>query len=97
MGYVLLAGRADDGWLTAARAAVGELGLSLDAHVVGAGDVGDPDAAFPDAYGISTSGAVLIRPDGVVGRRAVDGDGASETAVREVLAQLLCRNDQPGG
>ena len=75
-----------------ARAAADEIGLALDAQVVGAGDLQDPEAAFPDAYGITAAGAVLVRPDGVVGWRAVDGAGASDgNALRDVLTRLLCR------
>ncbi len=95
--YVLLAASAGEAWQAAAVAAADEAGLALDAHVIGAGELQDPEAAFPDAYGISGAGAVLVRPDGIVAWRAVDGAGASEATVRRVLTQLLCRSDQTGG
>jgi hypothetical protein len=34
---------------------------------------------------------VVVRPDGVVGWRAVDAADASSQAFRDVLASLLCR------
>ena len=95
--YVLLAASGGGAWRDAAVAAAGGLGLPLDAYVVGGDEVADPSVGFPDAYGISAAGAVLVRPDGIVGWRAADDSGASETTARAALAQLLCRNDQPGG
>ena len=52
---------------------------------------------FADAYGITGAGAVLVRPDGVVGWRALDGTGASPATVHDVLRTLLCRSDRTGG
>jgi putative polyketide hydroxylase len=67
-----------------------EVGVPLDSHVIA-----DPE--FADAYGISAAGAVLVRPDGIVGWRAADDTGASEAAVQEALSALLCRNERTGG
>jgi 2-polyprenyl-6-methoxyphenol hydroxylase-like FAD-dependent oxidoreductase len=96
-GYVLLAGSAGGAWHDVAVAAADGLGLPLDAYVVGSDEVADSDGGFADAYGISVAGAVIVRPDGIVGWRAADGTGASEATMREVLTALLCRNDQSGG
>jgi putative polyketide hydroxylase len=82
--FVLLAGPGGDAWQGAALAAAQELGVQVDCHVIG-----DPE--FADAYGITASGAVLVRPDGVVGWRAAEADGASEDTMRGTLASLLCR------
>ncbi len=93
--YVLLAASAGEAWQSLARAAAADIGLPLDAHVVGAGELRDPAGAFPDAYGIGRGGAVLVRPDGVVAWRAVEGGvesgGASQETMRATLASLLCR------
>src|SRR5262249_48387215 len=67
----------------AAPAAARELGVALDAHVVGGPDLADPGGCFPGAYGISPSGAVLVRPDGFVGWRAADAAAAPEHALRQ--------------
>lgn len=89
--FVLLAGPGGGSWEVAARGAAFQLGLALDAHVVGGGELLDPSHAFTDAYGVGATGAVLVRPDGVVGWRARDRDLASESSVRAVLAALLHR------
>jgi 2-polyprenyl-6-methoxyphenol hydroxylase-like FAD-dependent oxidoreductase len=89
--YVLLSAPGGEAWHGATVAAAGEIGLPLDAYVVGGDELADPDGGFADAYGVSGSGAVLVRPDGIVAWRAVDGAGASESASHEVLTALLCR------
>jgi hypothetical protein len=88
---VLLAGPEGEAWHGAAVAAAAELGLGLDAHVVGGDELVDPAGGFAAAYGLSGAGAVLVRPDGIVGWRATDAAGASEATAREVLTALLCR------
>jgi 2-polyprenyl-6-methoxyphenol hydroxylase-like FAD-dependent oxidoreductase len=90
-GFVLLAGPAGEAWQDAAARAAHDLGAPLDAYVVDGGELRDPSGAFADAYGISASGAVLVRPDGFVAWRAPDATGASEAAVHSVLALLLLR------
>ncbi|MBV9680900.1 MAG: hypothetical protein JO046_03855 [Solirubrobacterales bacterium] len=87
--FVLLLAPGGEGWRGAVGAAASELGLPLEHHVI-------PDQQFPDAYGITGAGAVLVRPDGFVAWRAADGTGASERAAREVLRTLLCRKDEGG-
>jgi hypothetical protein len=43
---------------------------------------------FPEAYGITREGAVLVRPDGIVGWRSVGADASEElpSALRTILA-----------
>jgi 2-polyprenyl-6-methoxyphenol hydroxylase-like FAD-dependent oxidoreductase len=91
--FVLLAGPEGGAWRDAAPAAAAGLGVALDAHMVGRGDLADPGGCFPGAYGISPSGAVLVRPDGFVGWRSADAAGAPEQALRQALQTLLCRGD----
>jgi 2-polyprenyl-6-methoxyphenol hydroxylase-like FAD-dependent oxidoreductase len=57
-------------------------GAEVDVHRLGGDD-------FHEAYGISSSGAVLVRPDGYVGWRAGDNTDASEKVAARVLASLL--------
>jgi hypothetical protein len=59
-------------------------GAEVDVHRLGGDD-------FHEAYGISSSGAVLVRPDGYVGWRAGDNTDASEKVAARVLASLLSR------
>jgi 2-polyprenyl-6-methoxyphenol hydroxylase-like FAD-dependent oxidoreductase len=91
--FVLLAGPEGTAWQAAAPAAARELGVALDPHVVGGPDLADPGGCFPGAYGISPSGAVLVRPDGFVGWRTADAAAAPEKALRQALRTLLCRGD----
>ncbi len=67
-GFVLLAGSAGTGWRETGRA-------DLEVFVVGEDGIADPENAFPGAYGITSSGAVLVRPDGFVAWR---GESAKE-------------------
>jgi 2-polyprenyl-6-methoxyphenol hydroxylase-like FAD-dependent oxidoreductase len=92
--YVLLAAAEGEAWRSAALAVADELGLPLEAYVVGRGEVEDPDGGFPDAYGTSGGGAALVRPDGIVAWRGVDATGASKDNLHGVLTALLCRKDQ---
>jgi 2-polyprenyl-6-methoxyphenol hydroxylase-like FAD-dependent oxidoreductase len=94
--FVLRAGARGAAWRDAARHAAGELGLGLDAYLVGdeEGELADPGARFGAAYGISPEGAVLVRPDGFVAWRAAGAAGASAQAMASVLARVLCRADE---
>jgi 2-polyprenyl-6-methoxyphenol hydroxylase-like FAD-dependent oxidoreductase len=93
--FVLLAAAEGRAWRDAAVGAADRLGLPLGNHVVGDGDLLDPQGSFTDAFGLSSTGAVLVRPDGVVAWRAQDQAGASETAMHSVLASLLCVQADP--
>jgi 2-polyprenyl-6-methoxyphenol hydroxylase-like FAD-dependent oxidoreductase len=94
--YVLLAGVSGDAWGAGASAAATDLGVPLDGYVVGKDGLLDPEGVFSDAYGITAAGAVLVRPDGVVGWRCVDATGASTQTMNDVLTTLLCRHDPKG-
>ncbi len=90
--FVLLAGEAGADWCDAARqAAARHDGLELEAYCVGGADLRAPDASFTDAYGISDSGAVLVRPDGFVTWRAGSMSGDPEAAVAAALRTALAR------
>ena len=91
--FVLLAGPEGAAWPATALAVADRLGVDLDAYVVGGTELADPEGRFPGAYGISPSGAVLVRPDGFVGWRAVALTGTPEPALRQALQTLLCRGD----
>jgi len=60
---------------------------------VGGDDLADPEGRFPGAYGISPSGAVIVRPDGFVGWRSTGAASAPESVIRRVLQSLLCRGN----
>jgi 2-polyprenyl-6-methoxyphenol hydroxylase-like FAD-dependent oxidoreductase len=52
------------------HSAANRMGVPMDAHIL-------EEEQFPDSYGISPSGAVLVRPDGVIAWRAADNREAS--------------------
>ena len=89
--FVLLTGPEGNAWQEYGRDAARQLGVSLDVYQIGSDVVTDPNGAFADAYGISHSGAVIVRPDGFVGWRAKTTKGASLATVRDALSALLCR------
>jgi 2-polyprenyl-6-methoxyphenol hydroxylase-like FAD-dependent oxidoreductase len=91
--FVLLAGPEGAAWRDVAPAAAKGFGVGLDAYVVGGDGLADAGGSFPGSFGISPSGAVLVRPDGFVGWRAVTAADAPEDVLRQALQALLCRGD----
>jgi putative polyketide hydroxylase len=89
--FVFLAGPAGQVWCDAARQAETRGQLPLDVWRAGAGGLRDSGAGFADAYGITVSGAVLIRPDGFVAWRAADSSGSSAQSLKHALAAVLSR------
>jgi 2-polyprenyl-6-methoxyphenol hydroxylase-like FAD-dependent oxidoreductase len=87
--YVLLAGPDGDAWASAAAAASGALGgVPLDAYRVGR-ELGDDEGRFCESYGITRSGASLVRPDGYVAWRSGGDVGDPVAALRAALADSL--------
>jgi len=79
---VLLAGADGQAWIDAARSSASHFnGLQLDTHVV--------DMNVTAAYGISSSGASLVRPDGFIGFRAAPLNEATMAALDAHLARYL--------
>jgi len=91
--FTVLAAPDGGAWCDAAReAAAADLGLAVDAYRLDReGEVSDPASRFADAYGVSSSGAVIVRPDGFVGWRAKDASTASKATMITVLSSLLSR------
>jgi 2-polyprenyl-6-methoxyphenol hydroxylase-like FAD-dependent oxidoreductase len=90
--FTILAGPEGSAWCAAAREAAGRVRINVDAHQIGAqGAFGDPEHAFPAAYGITPGGAVLVRPDGFVAWRAKTADDAAARTLSGVLMSILCR------
>ncbi len=93
--FCLLAAANGGIWCDNARTAAAELGFPLDAYCIAQGErVSDPEDRFADAYSLSSSGAVVVRPDGFVAWRAKDASGASKAMLSDVLSSLLCRSVQ---
>jgi 2-polyprenyl-6-methoxyphenol hydroxylase-like FAD-dependent oxidoreductase len=85
-GFVILTKSA--AWASAAAEAGERLGLLLDIHLIGdSGPLADPDDRFLRAYQIAADGAVLVRPDGIIGWQCTGHGDADdlEHALRAIL------------
>ncbi len=89
--FVLLTGPESNAWSEYASAVASQLRVPLDVHAIGKSGLVDSAGEFEDAYGISSSGAVLVRPDGFVAWRAISAHGASRQQFADVLNSVLCR------
>jgi 2,4-dichlorophenol 6-monooxygenase len=74
--WLLLAGEAGEAWTTAGDALAAELGLELEGHRVGIGELTDVGATWSQLRGHGEEGVVLVRPDGHVAFRAHDAADA---------------------
>jgi putative polyketide hydroxylase len=94
--FVLLVGPDGEHWKAAAQSTKEALHLSLDSYQIGgeAGDLIDAGNTFCDAYGITATGAVIVRPDGFIGwrsRAAGETKQETEQALMQALSTLLFR------
>lgn len=86
--WVLLTGAEGQAWEHAAAT----LARELDVYRIDGPELRDTTGAFHEAHGITPSGAVLVRPDGVVAWRARDAALAAPSDVLSgVLARLLAK------
>jgi putative polyketide hydroxylase len=89
--FMLLTGADGAPWIRAAHI-VREQGVpQLEAHVVAAGGDLIPEGDFCGLYGITASGAVLVRPDGHVCFRAPGSVADPVTVLVAVFDRILCR------
>jgi 2-polyprenyl-6-methoxyphenol hydroxylase-like FAD-dependent oxidoreductase len=87
--FLLLAGAAGGDWVRAARSAAAAFGaLPLDAYCVGK-DLLETDGTFNEAYGITPSGASLVRPDGFVAWRSAGAASQPDQVLKAALASAL--------
>lgn len=91
--FVLLAGPAGENWKAPARSAAEALQLPLDIYQIGGetADLLDNEDAFCHAYGISPSGAVLVRPDSFIAWRSRDAQSHAAQKFTQMLSTLLYR------
>jgi hypothetical protein len=92
-GFVLLAGGDGKVWYDAAQTLASSRGIGLDAYCVGSsGSLIDLNGHWCEAYGVTSSGAVLIRPDGFIGWRARESEENPAGTLEHVLDHLLCNS-----
>jgi 2-polyprenyl-6-methoxyphenol hydroxylase-like FAD-dependent oxidoreductase len=93
--FVLIAGPDGGGWIDAARSTVSRFpGLQLEAYRIGTditGHGGD-SADIGGAYGLTSSGATLIRPDGFVAWRALSFSSGADAELAGTLSRILMRS-----
>jgi 2-polyprenyl-6-methoxyphenol hydroxylase-like FAD-dependent oxidoreductase len=86
--FVLLAGAEGESWRSAAKSAADHLGVPVEAYREG--DDFESER-FAELYGVGSSGAVLVRPDGFVAWRAAGPAGDAAAELRGALARALMR------
>ena len=89
-GFVLLAASDGAAWREAACAIAARFNIDLAAYLVGPeGNLRDPENRWQAKAGISSDGALLVRPDGFVAWRAREQVGDLQQTIERVLSQLL--------
>ncbi|QBD75793.1 hypothetical protein EPA93_07145 [Ktedonosporobacter rubrisoli] len=90
--FVLLCAEAGDAWSDAGKLVAKQLGIALDIYRIGEkGELIEGEQRFQQAYGISSTGAVLIRPDGFIGWRQRGTAEHPKQVLFSALSQLLSR------
>lgn len=89
--FVLLAGADGAGWLDAANEVSTALSIDIAAYCVGPkGDLVAPKGEFESAVGISSGGAILVRPDDFVVWRERREPSSHKTKLEQAMRQALC-------
>jgi 2-polyprenyl-6-methoxyphenol hydroxylase-like FAD-dependent oxidoreductase len=90
-GFVLLAGTGGRDW-TEAGNALAAAGVPLKVHRIAPdGDLADPDGRFEKTVGVGAQGALLLRPDGVIGWRTRGRHADPRARLDEVMRRLTFR------
>ncbi|SHE12281.1 2,4-dichlorophenol 6-monooxygenase [Chlamydia abortus] len=94
--FVLLVGPDGQNALKAAQHVKDALRLPMDIYQIGGhrADFSNPGNDFLDAYGITSTGAILVRPDGYIGWRTPAAEGNKEEleqVITHALSTILSR------
>ncbi|UJR18309.1 hypothetical protein I4U23_005211 [Adineta vaga] len=90
--FVLLAGSDGEPWCEAARKASTALDIDVDCYIAGPkGNLTDPNCQWQTAAGISSQGALLVRPDGFIAWRERRLLADCQQKLELVLKQVLSR------
>jgi 2-polyprenyl-6-methoxyphenol hydroxylase-like FAD-dependent oxidoreductase len=91
-GFVLLAGSNGRVWCDAADSVAASAGIPLEAHSVAAtGSIVDKKDRFADVFGTGPVGAVIVRPDGVIGWRTTAAADDPRGTIEDLMTRLLFR------
>lgn len=89
--FVLVAGANGDAWCKKAPKVASSLGVDLEAYQVGpAGDLICQKGKWESLAGISSRGALLVRPDGFVAWRTWSEPQDVQAKLTKILTQALC-------
>jgi putative polyketide hydroxylase len=89
--FVLLAGQDGEPWLEASKEVASTLGVNLAAYCAGPeGDIIVPKGIFETAAGISSKGAILVRPDDFVVWRERRFPSSCVKSLEQAMRQSLC-------
>ncbi|MFD9888283.1 FAD-dependent monooxygenase [Amycolatopsis sp. NPDC059027] len=86
--FTLLAAPDGGQWIPAAKTVSDDLTLDLHIHHIGT-DLQDPEDRFTTAYGLTRTGATLIRPDGFVAWRSPTRPDTPQEALHQALRRIL--------
>jgi 2-polyprenyl-6-methoxyphenol hydroxylase-like FAD-dependent oxidoreductase len=91
-GFALVAGAGGRRWTEAANALAAAAGIPLKAHRIAPdGDLANPDGRFEKTVGIGAPGALLLRPDGVIGWRSASSHPDPRAKLDDVMKRLTFR------
>ncbi|HWS92673.1 MAG TPA: hypothetical protein VN255_17705 [Mycobacterium sp.] len=95
-GFTLFTGSAGAAWVRAARPGVG-IPWRLDRrHTIGVAsettEIADVDGRWAELTRLAPDGALLVRPDDLIGWRAEGLPPAPEESLQRVLCQILGRH-----
>lgn len=94
--FALLAGPRGQDWVEAGRKVAADLGIPLDAVIVGPpADAADVLGRWADLREITDAGAILVRPDHHIGWRAANSTDNPAADLAAALRQILARDDTP--
>lgn len=91
--FVLLVGEQGESWSKAATSVLKHSNIDLEVHHIGS-DLIDVNQRWYDAYGVTKSGAVIVRPDGIIAWRAKTAVARPEQTLKQVFAHLLFHEAQ---
>ncbi|PKR82614.1 FAD-dependent monooxygenase [Heyndrickxia camelliae] len=81
-----------ESWSETACEVSESIGVPIDTYSIHSkGNLKDINNDWKSHYGISEEGAVLVRPDGFVGWRSINGKENPKQALKLALSQLLCK------
>ena len=96
-GFTILTGSEGTKWAAAAEAASKQLNVPIGCYVVGSAGLQDTEGVFLSKYGLTSEGAVVVRPDGHVCCRSASGETSGPSELINSLAAVLGKGNARRG